>query len=120
MREGREVATDEDEPRSGSRKHALGEASRSGLRHFAASCGANVPKIELFTCLDLRDRHLVGTEVECRFIVRTYRLIYMLKEEFFMSHEMMDHLTEGVEVAGVRAIMLVRAMRRHHGHVRLS
>ena len=34
MREGCEVATDEDEPRAGSEKHAPGEASRSGLRHF--------------------------------------------------------------------------------------
>ena len=34
-----------------------------------------------------------------------------------MSHESVDHLTEDVEVAGVRAIMLARAARRPHGHV---
>ena len=31
LREGHEVALDEDEPRAGSGKHALGEASHSGL-----------------------------------------------------------------------------------------
>ena len=36
MREGREVGTDEDEPGAGSGKHALGDASRSGLWCFAA------------------------------------------------------------------------------------
>ena len=72
MREGREVATEEDEPGAGSRKHALGEASRSGLRHFATSCGADEPKIELFTSTGLRDCHLVGTEEECRFMAGMY------------------------------------------------
>ena len=62
MWEGCEVATDEDDPGAGSRKHALGEASRSGLRHFTTSCGADEPKIEMFTSPNLRECHLVGTE----------------------------------------------------------
>ena len=41
MREGREVASDEDEPRVGVGKHALGKASGSGLRHFTVSCGVD-------------------------------------------------------------------------------
>ena len=49
MREGREVATYEDEPGAGTRKHALGKASRSRLGHFDVSCGADEPEIDLFT-----------------------------------------------------------------------
>jgi hypothetical protein len=110
MREGREVATDEDEPRAGSGKHALGEASRCGLRHFAISCSADEPEIDLFTSLDLCDCHLVGTEEERWFLVGMYRQICMPEAEFLMSRESMDHLTEDVEVASVRAIMLAQAM----------
>ena len=68
MLEGREVATDEDEPRTGTGNHAPGEASRSGLRHFAVSCSADEPKIDLFTCPDLHDCHLIGNEEERRFL----------------------------------------------------
>ena len=49
MRAGHEVATDEDEPGADLGKHALGEASHSGLRHFTVSYGADEPKIDLFT-----------------------------------------------------------------------
>ena len=73
MREGCEVDTDEDEPDADSGKHALGDASRSGLRHFAIKCEANEPEIDIFTSLDLRGCHLVGSEEECHFMVRTYR-----------------------------------------------
>ena len=117
LREGHEVAIDEDEPRVGSRKHALGEASHSGLQHFAASCGADEPEIDLFTSPNLRDCHLVGTTEERRFMAGTYRRICMPKAEFFMSHETVDDLTKDVEVAGVRAIMLARAICQHHGYV---
>ena len=72
IREGREVAIDEDEPGVGSRKHALGEASHSGLRHFAISCGPDEPEIDLFTSPDLRDCHLIGTEEERQFLAWTY------------------------------------------------
>ena len=65
---GREVATDEDEPGAGMGKHALGKASRSGLRHFAVSCGADEPEIDLFTSPDLHDCHLIGNEEERRFL----------------------------------------------------
>ena len=51
MREGREVATDEDEPGASMGKHDLGEASCSGLRHFAISCGADEPEIDLLKAL---------------------------------------------------------------------
>jgi len=49
MHEGREVAIDEDEPGAGTRKHALGKASRSRLGHFDVSCGVDEPEIDLFT-----------------------------------------------------------------------
>ena len=117
MREGREVASDEDEPRAGTGKHALGMASRSGLRHFAVSCGADDPEIDLFTSPDLRDCHHIGTEEESRFLAGTYCRICMPEVEFLMSHESVDHLTEDVEVARVRAIMLARATCRCHGRV---
>ena len=106
MREGREVASDEDEPRAGTGKHALGMASRSGLRHFAVSCGVDEPKIDLFTIPDLCDCHLIGTEEEHRFLAGTYRWICMPEVEFLMSYESVDHLTEDIEVAWVTAIML--------------
>jgi len=117
MREGYEVATDEDEPRASTGKHALGEASRSGLRHFVVSCGANEPEIDLFTSPNLRDCHLIGTKEERQFLAGTYRRICMPEVEFLMSHESVDHLTEDVEVARVRAIMLARATCRCHGRV---
>lgn len=117
IREGHEVTTDEDELGVGSRKHALCEASRSGLRHFAVAYGANELNIDLFTSLDLYDYHLDGTEEERRFMAGTYRRICMPEEEFLLSNETMDHLTEDLEMAGVRAIMLTHAMCRCHGHI---
>ena len=117
MQEGREVATNKDVPRAGTGKHALSEASRSGLRHFAISYGANEPEIDLFTSPDLHDCHLIGTEEERPFLAGTYRRICMPEVEFLMSHESVDHLTEDVEVARVRAIMLARATCRCHGRV---
>ena len=54
MREGHKVPTDEDEPGADSGKHALGDASRNGLRHFAVACRTNEPEIDLFTSPDLR------------------------------------------------------------------
>ena len=53
MRGGHEVATDEDEPDTGTGKHALGEASHSMLRHFAISCEEDEPEIDLFTSPNL-------------------------------------------------------------------
>lgn len=101
MHEGREVGTDEDEPGTDMGKHALSEASCSGLRHFAFLCGADKPEIDLFTSPDLCDCHLIGTEEEHRILVGTYRRICMPEVEFLMSHESVDHLTEDIEVAGV-------------------
>ncbi|XP_066351472.1 autophagy-related protein 23-like [Miscanthus floridulus] len=40
-----------------------------------------------------------------------------VEAEFLLSHESVDHLTEDIEVAGVRAIMLAQATRWRHGHV---
>ena len=101
MHEGHEVGTNEDEPGTDMGKHALSEASCSGLRHFAFLCGADKPEIDLFTSPDLHDCHLIGTEEERRFLAGTYRRICMPEMEFLMSHESVDHLTEDVEVAGV-------------------
>jgi hypothetical protein len=85
--------------------------------HFAVSCGVDELEIDLFTSPDLRDCHLVGTEEECRFLAGMYHRFCMLEAEFLMSHELVDHLTEDVEVASVRAIMLARAAYRCHGHI---
>ena len=106
MQEGREVATDEDEPRAGMGKHALSEASRSGLRHFTVCYGADEPEIDLFTSPDLCDCHLIRTEEDHRFLVGTYLRICLPEVEFLMSYESVDHLTEDIEVAWVTAIML--------------
>ena len=64
LHEGHEIASDDDEARGNSRKHALGDASHSGLRHFAIACSADEPDIDLFTIPDLHGCHLVGTEEE--------------------------------------------------------
>ena len=118
MREGCEVATDDDEDGGGSGKHALGMASHSGLKHFTIACGADEPEIDLFTSLDLCGCHLIRTEEERRFMASTYRRICMPEVEFLLSTKTVDHLIEGLEVASVRAIMLTRATRRCHGHIK--
>lgn len=69
MREGQEEATEDDEPSVGSGKHALGDASCSGLQHYAVKCGADEP--------DLRSCHLTGNEEERRYMAGTYRRICM-------------------------------------------
>ena len=79
MHGGREVATDEDEPGTGTGKHALGKASHSGLRHFAISCGADKPEIDLFTHPDLQDCHLIGPRRSVGFLARTYHRISLPK-----------------------------------------
>ena len=48
----------------------------------------------------------------------TYHWICMPEVEFLLSNESVDHLMEDLEVASVRAIMLTRAARQHHGHVK--
>jgi hypothetical protein len=107
--EGREVATDEDEPRADSRKHALSEASHIGLRHCAVAYGADEPEIGLFTSLDLCRCHLIGEEEERQFMASTYYQICMPEAEFLLSNESVDHLMEDLEVASIRAIMPARA-----------
>ena len=42
----------------------------------------------------------------------------MPEVELLLLNEIVDHLTEDLEVAGIRAIMLAQAARRHHGHVK--
>ena len=106
IREGSEVATNEDEPGAGSGKHALGDASRSGLRHFAIAYSADEPEMDLFTSVDLRGCQLIGMEEEHRFMASTYRQICMPEAEFLLSNETVDHLMEDLEVAGIWAIML--------------
>ena len=120
LREGHEIATDDDEARGNSRKHVLGDASHSGLRYFSIACGTNEPNIDLFTSPDLRGCHLIGTKEECQFIGGVYRRICMLKPKFLLCNESIDHLTEHLEVTGVQAIMLARAMRRRHGHIEME
>lgn len=46
-----------------------------------------------------------------------YHRIYMPEVEFLLSNESVDHLMEDLEVTGVRAIMLARAVRWRYGHV---
>jgi hypothetical protein len=72
MREGEEVATKDDEPDLGIRKHALGDASRSGLRHYAMNCGIDETEIDLYTSADPCGCNLVGTEEEPLFLVGTF------------------------------------------------
>lgn len=46
-----------------------------------------------------------------------YRQICMPKAELLLSNESIYHLTEDLEVTGVRAIMLTRAACHRHAHV---
>lgn len=73
MWEGCEVATNEDEPDAGSRKHALGNASRSGMWHFAIKCRADESEIDILTSSDLCECHLVRSEEEHCFMAGMYR-----------------------------------------------
>ena len=41
----------------------------------------------------------------------------MPEAEFMLSNKSVDDLTMDLEVAGIRAIMLARVARLHHGHV---
>jgi hypothetical protein len=117
IHEGHKVATNEDEPDTGSGKHALGDASHSGLRHFAIKYRTDDPEIDIFMSPDHRGCHLVGSEEEHRFMVGMYRQISMPEAEFMLSNESMDDLTIDLVVSGIRAIMLVGAASLHHGLV---
>lgn len=117
VREGHEVVTDEDEPGAGSGKHPLGDASHSGLWHFVVKCGADDPKVDIFTSPDLHSCHLVGSEEKRQFLAGTYRRICMPEAEFMLSNEPVDDLTTDLEVAGIRDIMLAQAAHRRHGYV---
>jgi hypothetical protein len=120
MHEGHEITTDEDESGASLGKHALDDASRSGLRHFTVKCGTDDPEIDIFTSPDLHRCHLVGNEEERRLMTGTYRWISMLKAEFMLLNEPMDVLTANLEVSGIRAIMLAWAAHLHHGHVEIE
>jgi hypothetical protein len=111
MHEGEELATEDDEPDLGVEKHALGDASHSGLRHYAMKCGTDEPEIDLYTSPDLRGCNLIGIEEERRFLVGTFQRISILEAEFALSNETMDDLTKDAEVSVVKAIMLVCAAR---------
>lgn len=117
MCDGRDIPTDENEDEGFVGKRPLGDADRGSLQHFAIACGFDEPDIELFTSLDLRGCRLIGTDEEHQFMASMYRRIYMPEVELMLSNESIDHLIEDLEVIGMRAIMLARAARRHHGHV---
>jgi hypothetical protein len=72
MREGEKLATEDDEPDLGVRKHAFGDASRSGLRHYAMKCGTNELEIDVYTSPDFRGCNLARTEEERHFLVGTF------------------------------------------------
>lgn len=117
LSEGFEITIDDDKAGGNSRKHVHGDASHSGLRHFAIACYADEPDIDLFTSPNLHKCHLVGKEEECQFMVGVYRHICMSEVEFLLGNESVDHLTEDLEVTGVWVIMLAQATHRHHGHI---
>lgn len=83
--DGDEVVTEDDEPVHGSGKHALGDASRSGLVHYASECGADEPKIDLYTSPDLRECHLIGNDEERRFLGGVFRRTSIPEAEFLLS-----------------------------------
>lgn len=85
--------------------------------HFASASGTDEPDVELFTSPDLHGYRLIGNDEEGRFMAGVYRRICMPEVELLLSNESVNHLTEDLEVTGVRAIMLTQATRRCHGHV---
>lgn len=115
--DGEEVATEDDEPGRGSGKHALGDASRSGLVHFALECGVDEPEIDLYTSPDLRECHLIGNDEERRFLGGVFHRTSVPEAEFLLSRQPMDDLTRDTEVAGIKALLLDRGARLRHGHV---
>lgn len=107
MHEGRDVPTDEDEDESFARKRPLGDASHGSLRDFPSTCGADEPNIELFASPDLHGYRLAGTDEGHWFMAGVYHRICMLEVKLLLSNESIDHLTEDLEVTGMRAIMLM-------------
>lgn len=114
---GEDVAMEDDDPERGASNHAFGDASRSGLVHYAVECGTDEPVTDLYTSPDLRGCNLIGNEEEHQFLGGTFRRISIPKEEFFLSKQLMDYLTWDVEVAGIKALLLARGARPRHGHV---
>lgn len=117
FQDGEEVATEDDEPGRGAGKHALGDASRSGLVHFASECGVDEPEIDLYTSPDLRECHLIRNDEERRFLGGVFRRTSVPKVEFLLSRQPMDELTRDIEVAGIKALLLAQGARLCHGHV---
>lgn len=117
LHEGEKVTTKDDEPGRGSGKHAFGDASRSGLVHYAVSCGTNEPEVDLYTSPDLCRCNLNGTDEESRFLGGTFRRISIPEAEFALSKQSVDDLMKDVEVASIKALLLARGARLCHGSI---
>jgi hypothetical protein len=76
---------EDDEPGHGSGKHALGDASRSGLVHYASECGADELEIDLYTSSDLCECHLIGNDEERRFLGGVFGRTSIPEVEFLLS-----------------------------------
>lgn len=112
------MATEGDEPERGAGKHAFGDASHSGLVHYASECGTDEPKIDLYTSPDLHECNLLGTDEERRFLGGVFQRISIPEAEyFFLSRQYVDILTRDVEVASIKALLLARGARLCHGHI---
>lgn len=111
------MATEDDVPRRGSGKHALGDASQGGLVHLAAECGTDEPEIDLYTSPDLHECRLVGNDEERRFLGGVFWRTSFPEAEFMLSNQPMEGLTHDVEVAGIKALLLARGAHLHHERV---
>lgn len=110
------MATEDDELGRGSGKLGLGDASHSGLVHYAMECGTDEPEIDLYTSSDLRECHLVGNDEERRFLGGVFRRTSILEAKFLLAHQHMDDITRDIEVNLICALLLAHEARICHGH----
>lgn len=108
---------EDDEPGRGSSKLAFGDASHSGLLHYAMSCGKDEPMTDLYTCPDLCRCNLNGTDEERRFLGGIFHRISIPEAEYALSKKSADDLMKDVEVTVIKALLLARGACLHHGFI---
>lgn len=113
--EGCEVKVDEVADRVAG-KCPFGDSSCSSLPYFANKLGVDDVETELFTSPDLCGCHLQGSEEERRFLAGVFGRVCVPEAELFLSEQPMDDITDDLEVAAVKVMLLARSARQRSGY----